>query len=270
MTHALLRPRALLSHVLVLLVVATCVVAGQWQLHRLSQVREHNALLGSRAVEDPIDVGALAGGAVDPDELEFRRVTATGTFRVDEEVLQRNRGYRGQTGFDVLTPLELADGTPVLVRRGWVPRELDTPPVDEAAPPPGEVTVEGVLTRSVDQPTGWLGARDPGEGVLTHVFHADTDRLDRQVDGELFPLVLHLEDADATTADGLPFPQPRPERDEANHLSYAIQWHSFAVIALVTYAVWWLRRSRTGGDTEPARPQPAASPRPREPAQPPL
>jgi len=178
----------------------------------------------------------------DVQALEFRRVRATGVFRPEEEVLQRNRLQRGLQGLDVLTPLDLGGGTTLLVRRGWVPRELDTPPVDEAPPPPGTVSVTGILELSVDQPT--FGARDPADGVLERVFHPDTERLDRQMSGTLLPVVLRMDalpGADATTLPAAPEP---PGLDEGSHLSYAAQWHLFAVLAVVAYGFWWRARIR--------------------------
>ena len=243
----LLRPTALLSHVIVLGVVATLVLLGQWQLDRLDTVRTTNALLVERTELEPLDLlEALAAGPLDVAALEFRRVSVTGVFRPDEEVLQRNRVQRGLQGLDVLTPLDLGDGTALLVRRGWVPMTMDTPPVTGAAPPDGTVTVTGILERSVDQPR--FGARDPDTGVLARVFHPDTTRLDRQTSGTLLPAVLRLDALPGTTSTTLPAPPGPPGLDEGSHLSYAAQWHLFALLALVAYVLWWrsqLRRAVT-------------------------
>jgi surfeit locus 1 family protein len=250
MMHELLRPKAVVGHVLVLTVVVVCVVLGQWQLDRLSTVRDANALAAERLTAPPADLATLADpsseATVDEAELEHLRVEVTGTYRTDEEVLQRNRSYQNQAGYHVLTPLELSDGGVVLVRRGWVPSELDEPPVAEAAPPAGEVTVAGVLERPVDQP--WFGAQDPDDGVLERVFHTDTARLDRQVDGELFAMVLRIDDVPegAATVDDLPVPAGPPTLDERNHFSYAMQWHAFGLLALVTYGAWLWKRIRRG------------------------
>ncbi len=250
MLRRLLRPSAIVSHLLVLTVVVTCVALGQWQLDRLQEVRANNALAAERLEAAPADLAALADPTrterIDEAALEYRRVEVTGTFRPEEEVLQRNRSLRNQSGFHVLTPLELTGGGVVLVRRGWVPASLDEPPVAEAAPPSGEVTVVGVLERPVDQPR--FGAHDPDTGVLERVFHTDTSRLDRQVDGELFPMVLRIDaEVENPTAADLPVPVGPPLLDEGNHLSYLLQWHIFALLALVTYVLWW-RHRLTGRD----------------------
>lgn len=244
--RSLMRPTALASHVLVLGVVAVLVGLGQWQVQRLDEVRTSNARLEERAAADPVPLDVLLDAVdADPAALEFRRVTVTGVFRPEEEVLQRNRIQRGLQGLDVLTPLDLGDGTTLLVRRGWVPTTMDTPPVTDAPPPAGTVTVSGVLERSVAQPS--FGARDPADGVLARVFHPDTGRLDRQMSGTLLPVVLRMDALPGTDATTLPAPPEAAGLDEGSHLSYAVQWHLFALLALVAYALWWRSRFRRGG-----------------------
>lgn len=239
----LVQPWALLSHAIVLGVVTVLVTLGQWQVERLDQVRTSNALLAERAAAAPVDViDLLTGRTLDEHAVEFRRVSVTGVFRPDEEVVQRNRIQRGLQGLDVLTPLDLGDGLTLLVRRGWVPTSMDTPPVSDAPPPTGLVTLTGILERSVTQPS--FGARDPDDGVLQRIFHPDTARLDRQMSGTLLPVVLRMDalpGADATT---LPTAPEAPGLDEGSHLSYAAQWHLFALLALGAYVLWWRARLR--------------------------
>ncbi len=270
MTTSLLRqPRWIVSHVLILVVSVVFVRLGVWQLDRLSQVREENARLEARLAEPPLAFGRLADlGAGDAavDDLEYRRIEVTGVYRTDEEVLQRSRAHRGQNGFHVLTPLQVDDDLSVLVRRGWVPFELDTPPVAEATPPAGTVRVTGYLERSEEQPG--FGQTDPPDGVLPRVFRSDVGRIGAQVDTPLFPMVLHLESQSPAQPDRLPVPAERPDLDEANHLSYALQWFSFALIALVGYAAVLRKRTREhAGDSagEGAAPTPFVDGSPRYP-----
>lgn len=247
----LLSPRMLLSHVLVLAAVATMVSLGSWQLRRLDEVRGINERLETRLSGEP---RPLASYPMPPDpehpaaaELEFRPVTATGTYLPEEEVLQRSRSSAGRSGYHVVTPLRTDDGT-ILVRRGWVPFELDDPPVPEAAPPSGEVTVTGYLERSESQPEGF-GQRDPEEGYLPRVFRVDVARLDRQITDDLLPVVLHLEEQTPGQSGPLPVVAPRPEFSATTHLSYAVQWFVFAAIALVAYLAWLRKRLRSPDDS---------------------
>lgn len=262
MTHPLLRPKALVGHLLVLSVAATCFALGQWQLSRLAEVRASNAQFESRMAAAEVPLADLVAGsppesgtswrtAMSHDDLvsiEYRRVSVSGRFRTSEEVLQRNRQYRTQSGFHLLTPLETDDGVVILVRRGWIPATMSQPPVPEALPPPGDVTVTGILELPVTQPA--FGPTDPDDGHLERVFHTDTQRLDRQVTGELFPMVLRLESQQPAHDDSQwPLPLDPLAFDEANHLSYAVQWNIFAILALGTYGAWLYTQRRRQAPT---------------------
>ncbi len=261
--RALLSPGAWVSHVLVLLVVVGCVAAGQWQFQRLDERRTSNERLEERRVAEPVEVATLFGGGDDvvvpttaPADLEFRRVTATGTYLPEQELVLEGRSFGGQTGRDVFTPLELEDGSLVLVRRGWVPREAGPPPVQDATPPEGEVTIEGYLEVSVDPPS--IGPQNPQTGELSVLQIPDVPRIAEQFDAPMFAMPVRLTDqrppqvaADAVAAagiDALPAIPPVEPLDERNHLSYAVQWYSFAVLALIAYSAWWVKRLREERD----------------------
>jgi surfeit locus 1 family protein len=265
--RSLLRPTALLSHLLVLAVVAVLVTLGQWQWQRLEERRDQNARLEERLAAPPVDVPQLARqGTVDDAALEYRRVTLTGTYLPDEELLLEGRELRGQSGRDSFVPLELDGGTLVLVRRGWVPRELGPPPLEDAAPPSGVVTVEGYLERSVPQPG--FGPRNPPEGELAVIQVPDVDRIAQQLPGTTFPMIVRLTAQDpppvASAAvaerglEALPAIHPQEPFDEGSHLSYALQWFSFALLALIAYVAYWFKRLR-GDDDRPAAPPSATS-----------
>ncbi len=241
-----LRPRWILSHLFVLALVAAMVSAGFWQLSRLQEKRDRNDRVTARTAVAPIDVAGLAepGDFDTVGDLEFRRVTASGRYLPDEEVLVRSRSLEGAPGSWVLTPLLLADGTAVVVNRGWIPNpgELHEVPAASAAPT-GPVQVAGLVRLA--ETRGRFGPQDPPEGRLTDLARADVARLDRQVDVDLLPFwVQLLEQSPAPAATGQPEPVPAPALDEGPHLSYAVQWFIFTTVAVVGYPLILRRRAR--------------------------
>lgn len=253
MRRSLASPRLLVLHLLVLGVVLVCVRLGLWQLDRMAEADARVAAQQEQSAQPPAPVrDVVVGLTLDDTEAlaarAFRPVVATGTWRPGDEVLQRGRSLNGRPGYDVLTPLDLDDGGTVVVRRGWVPFDNDLrPPVTDAAPPSGRVEVTGYLERSVPQPTGPVAQRDPEQGVLDVVFHADLERLGPQLgrDGtEVLPMLLHLEAQDPPQVGELPVAVPAPAPDRGPHLSYAVQWFAFAVIGAGMYGLWLWRRAR--------------------------
>lgn len=81
------------------------------------------------------------------DDFDYRRITATGRYRHDQEMLIGPRVRDGENGFQVVTPLQRpAGGSKVLVSRGWIAKEKkDHRARAPGALPRGEVTVEGLL-----------------------------------------------------------------------------------------------------------------------------
>src|SRR4051812_43366043 len=118
-----LRPKWIVSHVFVLLMCFAMINLGFWQIRRLHEKQTHNRHYRERSSAPAVPVSRLmtpASTTADVHRLEFRRVTATGRYRPDQEVLVRGRSQDEAPGSWVLTPLELSDGTAVVVNRGWI------------------------------------------------------------------------------------------------------------------------------------------------------
>jgi cytochrome oxidase assembly protein ShyY1 len=248
-----LRPWWIVSHLVVLAIVASFVNLGLWQLQRLDEVKEQNAQLAERLAQAPVDVAELVGpGETDGSATEDRRVTASGTYRPDDVVLIRGRSLDDAPGSWVIVPLELGDGRVVAVNRGWIRNDgrFTAVPDEYRAVPPGEVAVEGLLHAS--QERGTFGPTDPPEGRLESLARVDLERLDEQVDGDVLPVWIQLTTAEA----GAPDPSPQlldlpVVNDEGPHLSYAVQWAIFTVIAVGGYPLILRRAAREKGQRHP-------------------
>jgi cytochrome oxidase assembly protein ShyY1 len=229
-------------HVLVVALVVAMVLLGLWQLRRLDERQDRNALIEARQEEPVAAVEEVvqAGAAVDSDAVEavlHRRVTVRGRYAVEDTVVVENRTLNGAAGGWVLTPVRLADGAGVLVNRGFIGFDREgriVPP----EPPSGEVTVEGLVLAS--QERGSFGATDPDEGRLDVLARVDLERFARQVDYDVLPAYVQRLASDpdeAAAAAGAPqlVALGPPELGEGPHLSYAVQWFIFTTIAAGGY-----------------------------------
>jgi cytochrome oxidase assembly protein ShyY1 len=232
------RSRRVAVVVIAVFVAATCVNLGLWQLRRLDERRALNAEILDGRSASPLSIEDVArNAAAEP----YRPATARGRYDVEHEVLVFGRSLDGEAGHHVVTPLLLPGGEAILVLRGWVPFAMQAPPVRAAVPPANEVRVEGFL------------APDEGDGSVA----PDADGVVRVLDVEgiasslpydVFPLPLQLAEQTPPQPGSLPIPVPLPELSEGPHLSYAIQWFSFALVALIGGAILILRdrRAATG------------------------
>jgi cytochrome oxidase assembly protein ShyY1 len=224
--------------VIAVLVAATCVNLGLWQLRRLDERRALNAEILDRRSASPLSIEDVAGNAA---AAPYRPATARGRYDVEHEVLVFGRSLDGEAGHHVVTPLLLPGGGAVLVVRGWVPFAMQAAPVRAAAPPANEVRVEGFL-----EPDEGDGSVAPDADGVVRVL--DVEGIASSLPYDVFPLPLQLAEQTPPQPGSLPIPVPMPELSEGPHLSYAIQWFSFALVALIGGAILVLRdrRAATG------------------------
>lgn len=231
MLQALRQPKWVVATLVVAAVAAVFIRLGFWQLDRLEQRQLENRVGEQRLGSELVELGDLLGRTEleNLEAIEYRRVLVTGEFDTDTEVLIRSQVELGRAGFHVITPLVADDGPSVLVNRGWVPLDMDTPPVD-AAPDPGLQTVEGWVHLTETRPA--LGREEP-PGDLDVLSRVDIDRIAEQVPYGLAPVYVV---ATGERTDELPLPVDAPDfADQGPHLAYAIQWFGFAAVGLVGF-----------------------------------
>ena len=206
------------------------VFLGFWQLDRRDQKREFNATVVSRTDIAPAPIGDVVGSQANPDDLEWRIVTATGRFLADEAVTIINRSQDGTAGYSPLAPLLLGDGQVVFVNRGFVPLNVASPQT-----PNDTVSVLGYLRKT--QKRGSLGAVDSTDATTTEFHRIDLSLISRRVEQPTLPMYIQLIEQSPAQTETWPAPAKLPELDEGPHFSYAVQWWFFSLVALTAWGV---------------------------------
>lgn len=140
---------------------------GTWQVQRRAWKLDLIERVNTRVHSQPVPVPAQpAWPSVQPDTHEYLAVQAQGQWMEGRSVLTQAVTELG-AGFWLLTPLQMADGTQLLVNRGYLPAEQRKAFVDRiaAAPqaPAGEaVTVVGLL-RFTEPKGGFMRENAPQE-----------------------------------------------------------------------------------------------------------
>lgn len=207
-----LRRRDVVGAIVALAVAIVCVRLGVWQLDRLGQRRAKNAVVAARLALPPIELG---GRGIPADSALQRRIVVRGVYDFARERVRPGRSFDGTPGVALVTPLRLPDGSAVLVDRGWVPSP-DAYHVDQTVyREPDTATVEGL-------------------GIIPPRGHGDVDpgRLRDSLPYPLLPFAVQQTGV-APLRRGLPRRWAPPGLDDGPHLSYAIQWFSFALIIVV-------------------------------------
>lgn len=209
MYRFLAKPKWILFTVAIVALMVLMINLGFWQIRRLHQREAFNAQVTSRSKITALD--ATTVNLDDPTDLDWSRVTATGTY---EPVLGR---VAVSGGWQILSPLKLTNGSTIVVVRGFTTEVKDQP-----LPPTGTVTVRG-----------WLRS-EPSKATRP------------KIEGVEHDLVLQS----GETNDGDLAPVELPTLDNGPHLSYACQWFFFTLCAAIGWLLVVRRETKPKDETK--------------------
>lgn len=213
---------------------------GTWQLdrwvwkQRLLEVR-------TQRVEAPAITYADIAADADLDALEYRLIRLTGRFDGSHSLKLLNRTRDGRPGFHVITPMVTnAAGDAVLIDRGWAPvaGAAGLSPI-----PAGLVSIEGYVRR-FETPGPFIPDNEPDTGAW---FYFDRAQMAAATGFEaVAPFYVQRAPGAAPSGDypagGVPNIALRNP-----HLLYAITWYALAIVLLVIYVVFHVRRRGGAG-----------------------
>lgn len=210
---------------------AAAIALGNWQSGRAQQKIALGARLDAALRAPPLELSPSG----DATRHVLQHVAARGSFAERYTVFLDNRLRGGRPGYEVVTPLHLAGSDAhVLVDRGWLAapqRRSDEPSVRT---PSGELRIDGLglarLPRALQ--AGAASAGKVRQNLDIEGYAAETGL-------RLLPLVIEQRSA---ADDGLLREWPRPDFGVEMNRSYALQWYSFAVLAVALGVIFSFRR----------------------------
>lgn len=234
--------RNILAVAVAFIVAAACIRLGFWQLERLSERQASNELVRQRFAEPPVPAGLLAG---EPKSVRFRRVRVEGNWDFDREIVLSVKTRDGSPGVHLVTPMRRANGAAtVLVNRGWV-YSPDALTVDRARwHEPRDATVIGYVEELNAEHAGPVAARDTESRTWRFLY---ADRVARAFPDGVAPYYIVALPEESQRANA-PVRLPVPVLSDGSHRSYAVQWFSFAAIAVVGVAALIRVDARAAGD----------------------
>jgi len=190
----------------------------------------------------------------DIEDMEYRHVSATGKYDFEHQVALRNQVRSRMTGTDpgyaLVTPLILSNGKAVLVERGWIPLENNSPETWTQYNEPGTIKVEGVISKSMEK--GELGSAlmdptlSPGQERLDFWNFINIPGMQEQLPYELLPI--YIQRASSENQEELPYPLvEEPDLNSGAHLGFAMQWFFYAGLLLIGYPIWLKNQNKKAG-----------------------
>lgn len=242
MLHTIREKHLLWPALATLLGVAFLISLGNWQMQRLSWKRGLIGSIAERVHAPPVTLALAEERANLGGDVEYTRVKVEGNELNDREIHLYALDDQYGPGFHVITPLRLADGSIVLVNRGFVPNELKDPAKRAAGQIAGDVTATGLL-RVADVQTMFVPANDAQRniwywrdiGAMAETLGADAPRVHQ-----------YIIDAEANPPAPGDWPKGGVTRLELpnRHLEYALTWYALAATLVAVFAAFAITRWR--------------------------
>ena len=213
------------------LFAVACVFLSQWQFSRRAEAVAKIELVAANFDSPAVAITELADLNDFDLANEWRPVVLDGNFLSEKAVLVRNRPYNGNAGFLQVVPFQLVTGEVVAVETGWLPTgsQNDEPDV---IPRPSSERVEIIARIRPAEPT--LDRDAPQGQIATINIESLISKV--QISEPVYKSV-YVRLAESYNNSELPRVQAKPQLTEGNHLSYALQWILFALMAFG--ALWW-------------------------------
>jgi cytochrome oxidase assembly protein ShyY1 len=222
----LLRPGWIALALVVVAFTYLCfTVLAPWQLGKNTRTSRENQQIEYSLSTPPVPLKTMLPqqDSSAPNE-QWRRVTATGHYLPDVQVLARLRVVDGDQAFEVLTPFVVDGGPTVLVDRGYVRPEPGSH-VPEFPRPPQETVA---LTARLRDSEPLLKDKEPfSRDGVQQVYSINTDQVSALTKVPLAGSYLQLVE---NQPGGLGLIGV-PHLDAGPFLSYGIQWISFGILA---------------------------------------
>ena len=222
-----------------------CIRLGIWQLARRQDRIAKNEEIQVRLSKPPSD---LTDDVQSVQDYEYRKVKIEGIYLNEHSVVLRNRSHNEQTGVHLITPLQIeGDEAAILIDRGWISNEVYVSQGIDPFKVDGLVVIQGVIRLSQDEPSlSFLADPTSAPGAPQRIEWRvlNIERIQSQIPTTLYPFFIELSEHENISQE-MPIPDPEIDLSQGPHLSYAIQWFGFSVIALVGGALW-VRRHQPG------------------------
>src|SRR5262245_35333529 len=222
------------------MLAAVMVGLGFWQLDRFHQRSAINDRIdaGGSAVPVPLSSLLATVGSDPPVSAIWTRVTVTGTYDPEHQILARARTVGGNVGFEVITPLVLPTGDAVLIDRGGIPPASSGSAI--AAPSvPAVPSGHGTVTGRLHAPASRATAPEQFGGGRA-VRRIAPSALSSTVPHPLYGGYVTM-DGQVPPAGSALVPIPADHENAAMNAGYVVQWWAFALLTLAGY-VYLARR----------------------------
>ncbi|MBA2648262.1 MAG: SURF1 family protein [Legionella sp.] len=200
---------------------------GFWQLHRADEKKAMLKAAKLQSVQQPMQ---WDGQKSNP--IQYQRLGVQGHF-LKHVFLLDNQHHQHQFGYDVLSPMVLANHKVILIDRGWVPVDKGQRQIfPKIKTPDGTQQLQGTVY--YPNKNQWVLGKviETKNKDLAILETVDTQLIAQILQKESYPFIMRLDKQDAHgfvrdwAIVSMPFQR---------HLGYAFQWFAMAFTVLILF-----------------------------------
>lgn len=217
---------------LAVLSICLFVCLGRWQIHRAEEKRH---LLERYQVQMQVPPITIPG----PTVQQYQRVSLRGQAALPLTLFLDNQHHAHQFGYDVLTPLLLADGNVILIDHGWVrgdPSRMVLPDIPELSQ---NFEYTGQAYYPPAHPLSLGAGLEVKSSDVIVIESLDLTTLGHFLHKTVYPFIIRQsEQTSSLYVRDWPIVAGSPTR----HIGYAVQWFIFALIVFILYIILNVKR----------------------------
>jgi surfeit locus 1 family protein len=205
---------------------------GFWQLQR-AEVKKVALRQNAQALSRP------------PIPLEgqtprqYQQVQLRGHYLAPVFLLD-NQHYQHQFGYNVLSPLQLADGSVVLIDRGWIMGDVKRQAFPKVVSPKGEIHLSGSVYYPSKNPWVLGPAFEKKANNTTIIEGFDVQWLIQILQKKVHSFIIRL---DKKAPHGFQREWAIVAMPPERHFGYALQWFAFALAVFILFIVWHVKKN---------------------------
>lgn len=209
------------------------VYLGFWQIHRADE--KANMISAQKKRQD------LAPTLWVPQQklpAQYERIQLAGVY-LPQVFLLDNQHHQHQFGYDVLSPLQLADGSVVLIDRGWIHGDITRRIFPMIQIPQDLIQLQG--TTYFPSKNQWvLGpVFEEKENEIVILERFEEQLVSQLLQKAVYPFIIRLDKQDTH---GFVREWETVSMPPQRHLAYALQWFAMALVILIIFLALNLKK----------------------------
>lgn len=228
--------------------IAVLCALGTWQVQRLVWKEDLIATVEARTKLAPMEINDFLDRQMLEDNWPYSPITLTGEFDHSKEVFYYTTAKNVGAGWNVHTPLVMANGKSVIVNRGFIPFDYKDPARRIEGQVTGVQTITGLVRVPLsEKPNSFV----PDNALDKREFYwkSYAQMLSLMSDAPEPDFVPFLVDADdAPNPGGFPLGGATIVSFPNSHLQYAATWYGLALTLLGVGSYFLYSRRQTSND----------------------